>query len=155
MTRWWIRADASGQIGLGHVMRCVAIAEEVVSHGLEVCFVLADPSHVVVGILARRGFATVVVPDAHDSGWSEVLRAGDVVVFDGYHLTAADWAVARAAGSTVIVVDDSGITEADVDLIVNPDPLPDSPALDAPRLLAGPRYALVRREFRARRRRRG
>ena len=43
MRRWWIRADASARVGLGHLMRCVAIAEEVVSRGADVRFVVAEP----------------------------------------------------------------------------------------------------------------
>ena len=77
------------------------------------------------------------------------------MVFDGYHLTAADWSVARARGATVVVIDDTGITDGDVDVIVNPDGLADAPAATAARILAGPRYALVRREFLGHRRARG
>jgi spore coat polysaccharide biosynthesis predicted glycosyltransferase SpsG len=155
MAPWWIRADASAPVGLGHVMRCVAIAEEVASRGIEVRFVVAAPHDVAVGILARRGFASMTIPEPHDAGWLHALGAGDVVVFDGYHFSTADWSAAQALGATVVVIDDTGITDGDVDVIVNPDGLAAEPPRSTVRVLAGPRYALVRREFVARRHERG
>lgn len=38
----WIRADGNEQIGTGHVMRCLAIAEALEAAGVPVCFVMAD-----------------------------------------------------------------------------------------------------------------
>ena len=37
----YVRADGNGKIGMGHIMRCIAISREVVEMGEEVTFILA------------------------------------------------------------------------------------------------------------------
>ena len=48
-----IRADANREIGLGHVMRCLSIADALRAAGQQVCFILADNN--AEELLERRG----------------------------------------------------------------------------------------------------
>ena len=130
MTRLWVRADASADAGLGHVMRSLSVAQAARRRGLDVTFVVA-PDPVGSTLPGRFGF-DVREPD----GWAAAIEPGDAVLFDGYHFGAGDFAAARARGARVGAVDDFGSGEFDVDVVVNPNP----------------DDALVREEFRARRR---
>lgn len=38
----WIRADANSEIGSGHLMRCLSVADRIREAGSEVCFLIAD-----------------------------------------------------------------------------------------------------------------
>jgi len=56
------RADASLQIGSGHVMRCLTLAESLRQEGVEVMFACrSHPGHL-VGILLEKGFKVYQLP---------------------------------------------------------------------------------------------
>lgn len=155
MSRLWIRTDASATIGLGHFMRMMALAEAAVAAGISPRYVMAqDP---VVRRLPRIDeLAMTLLPAPEDRGWLTQVEAQDLVVFDGYHFVAEDFAAARGTGARVAALDDFGRGTFDVDVLLNPAPGP-APEYDVDRqttLLMGPQYALVREEFRTVRRRR-
>ena len=37
----YVRADGNGEIGMGHIMRCISIAKEIVSKGKEITFLIS------------------------------------------------------------------------------------------------------------------
>lgn len=140
----WIRADASPSTGFGHVMRSLALAEAADERGIAIRIVSAAAPGLDAE-LGRRGLERVP-PD----GWPDAVSAGDLVVFDGYAFGPRDERRARDAGATVAAVADHGRGAHDVEILVDPNPR-EAHAYDLPaeaRVLFGPRYALVRREFR-------
>ena len=61
------RADASLQIGTGHVMRCLTLAEVLREHGANCCFICRDhPGHL-INEIEQRGFEVEVLP--YDGNW--------------------------------------------------------------------------------------
>ena len=58
------RADASLQIGSGHVMRCLTLAEVLRARGDECCFICREhPGHL-LEVIRQRGFAVTALPAA-------------------------------------------------------------------------------------------
>jgi UDP-2,4-diacetamido-2,4,6-trideoxy-beta-L-altropyranose hydrolase len=56
------RTDASVQIGTGHVMRCLALADELARQGHESCFVCrVHPGHL-GGLIASKGYNLTLLP---------------------------------------------------------------------------------------------
>lgn len=148
-----IRADASAEIGFGHVMRCVALAEVADDRDIPVTFTGEHADGADAAIRAR-GFE--LSPELEQS-WPAGLRQGDVVVFDGYRFGPDDYEAVRAGGARVAAMDDSGNGDFPVDVLVNQN-LPAAPqynTLGTTQMLVGPRYALVRREFKEHRLQRG
>ena len=154
MIRLWIRVDASHRIGLGHLMRSMAIAESGRLRGLEVNYVVGGDADLVVPLLSRRGLPYRPA-GAGTLEWIESVTAEDVVLFDGYHFDPDDYALVGGRGALTVAVDDRGRGRLPVDVVVDPDHDSKDVSYEiSPRtsLLTGSTYALVRREFLGRRR---
>lgn len=147
-----LRSDAGGTYGVGHVMRQLALADELRARGVPVLFwgTLGETPWLEV-MLAVRGLRmepistdpTVLTSAAREAG----ARA---VVLDGYHLDPGTGATLRAAGLPVMaMVDYTFGTEQDADLYVDQN-LGARPTL--PGSLAGIEYALFRDDVLALRR---
>jgi UDP-2,4-diacetamido-2,4,6-trideoxy-beta-L-altropyranose hydrolase len=157
-----LRADASTELGSGHVMRLVALADAHQRRGGRSVFALNRAAEPLVGLLAARGHGVATI--AADSGTGDdadaVLslartHAAAAVVIDGdFAGPAYEADLALRGGAKVIAVDDGAGRTTAAHILVNPNA---GAELDgyhgdpASRILCGPRYALLRREFLAQR----
>jgi spore coat polysaccharide biosynthesis predicted glycosyltransferase SpsG len=138
--------DASASVGLGHAMRCVAIAEAAIALGHDPWFALPVDSVALPIVLGRR--LAIEPPVASDGGHATSMDA-DVIVFDGYSFTNSDFSRARSAGSRVAAIVDDPVGRIDVDVVICPDGV-DGASFELPNgcvLLAGVEFAPIRREF--------
>lgn len=154
-----IRADASAQIGTGHVMRCLALAQAWQDAGGQTCFVLANPAPSLESRLQAEGMVIrhLVGIDA------ELLRMlrqrqlsptkkSQLIVIDGYHFGAGYQQQLKTAGFRLLFIDDYGHADhyyADIVLNQNIYAQADLYPSREPytRLLLGIEYVLLRREF--------
>lgn len=152
------RADASVQIGSGHVMRCLTLADILRTRGAETRFLCRQmPGHLGELILAR-GHALAWLPDTGSDAEcsAAALAAGaphDWLVVDHYGL-AADWErTQRVVAKKILVIDDLADRTHDCDLLLDQN-LQEAGRYDVLlaadcRQLIGPRYALLRPQFAA------
>lgn len=171
------RADASLDIGHGHVMRCLTLAHALREHGascLFICRVL--PGHLIDRI-RQEGFDVIELPAPEDfaagkgyAGWLGAAPTEDAVqtlaalpdcvdwlVVDHYALDAQWEGHLRATCKRLLVIDDLADRAHDCDLLLdqNPGRSRADYAAWVPSdctVLAGPAHALLRSEFAARRR---
>jgi UDP-2,4-diacetamido-2,4,6-trideoxy-beta-L-altropyranose hydrolase len=155
-----LRTDGGPEIGGGHVMRCLALAQAWREEGGRALFVAATISPALEARLAQEGFTCQEV--AAPRGGAEDLAAtiataraegAGAVVVDGYCFPPAYRQGLRDAGFKVAAIDDNDEIGACVDDLVINQSCHASEALyreRAPhtRLLLGTDYALLRREFR-------
>jgi UDP-2,4-diacetamido-2,4,6-trideoxy-beta-L-altropyranose hydrolase len=153
-----IRADASSQIGTGHVMRCLALAQAWQDAGGQVVFALATKSLLLEARLQAEGIEVTylsVLPGGIDDAIQTMdlaqERSADWVVLDGYHF-GAHYQRIVTDGPCLLVLDDYGHAEhyyADMvlnqNLYANENFYPHREPHT--RLLLGTHYALLRREF--------
>jgi UDP-2,4-diacetamido-2,4,6-trideoxy-beta-L-altropyranose hydrolase len=161
-----IRADGSEQIGTGHVMRCLALAEAWRDRGGTVVFALASASEALEKRLKSEGMETAVLSvaaggkgDARKTAALARKRDASWVVVDGYAFDDRYLESVRGAGLQLAVVDDNGILDRyAAEMVINANLHADEHLYRRRNrnacLLLGSRYALIRREFRERRVRR-
>lgn len=169
------RADASLDIGTGHVMRCLTLARALAARGHLCSFVCRDlPGHMAERV-ATEFPVTLLPPPAPDSlpdptpahaRWAGVSAAqdaaetravitdADVLVVDHYAFDARWQRAARPEGARLVVLDDLADRPHACDLLVDPNlgRIPgdyDALVPEAAERLTGTRYALLRPEFAA------
>lgn len=157
----FIRADADSRLGIGHIMRCLALAQAWRHQHGAVTFIGRLESAPLQARLAREGFGLLSVADctARDKE-TEVIPAllplpeeagGAWYVVDGYHFDLVHHRDLRKAGFNVLVIDDNAhLPTYEADIILNQN-------LHAEKLryhcnpdavlLLGTKYALLRQEF--------
>ncbi|MFG1707175.1 PseG/SpsG family protein [Nonomuraea sp. M3C6] len=148
------RCDAGAASGAGHLVRCVALAEELRARGVEVVF-LGDVSgsEWARAQLRERGFPLVAAPPApvRLAALARELRL-DAVVLDSYHLPQDTGAVLRDAGFPVLAIVDGDPLGQEADLYLDQNLGAEHRDLPLSRRLAGARYVLLRDSVRRRRR---
>jgi UDP-2,4-diacetamido-2,4,6-trideoxy-beta-L-altropyranose hydrolase len=154
-----IRTDASVQIGPGHLMRCLALAQAWQNAGGRVIFLMATEVSALESRLHSEGMEVVHLPvqpgsteDAIQTSDYAHRVGADWVVVDGYHFGTDYQRTIKRSGLSLLFIDDSGHAgyyfadlvlnqnvHAHEDLYQNKEPYT--------RMLLGTRYVLLRREF--------
>jgi UDP-2,4-diacetamido-2,4,6-trideoxy-beta-L-altropyranose hydrolase len=155
-----LRADASAQIGTGHVMRCLALAQAWQARGGTAHFVCSAALPVALSERLRNEGATLATlaatPGSADDTTGVTALAHDLaaqwVAVDGYHFDAAYQRRIAGAGLKTIFLDDHGhAAHYSADLVLNQNAYAEAKTYTQrdlhTRLLLGSRYALLRSEF--------
>lgn len=156
-----IRTDASVVMGTGHVMRCLALAQAWQDAGGRAIFATCETPPAIRARLAAEGCAELSITGSagtsfdasRTSALAREYGAGWIVV-DGYQFNADYQHTLGAAGFKVLFVDDFGhASHYSADLVLNQNVSAKAEAYSSrepkTRLLLGPRYCLLRREFSA------
>jgi UDP-2,4-diacetamido-2,4,6-trideoxy-beta-L-altropyranose hydrolase len=153
-----LRCDANLSIGTGHVMRCLALAQAWQDAGGRAVFTMADSTSSVAERVRNEAFDVVkAVVQAESDDAEEIADlaykiGASWVVVDGYEFGAEYQARLKSRGLKVLFIDDNGHAKHySADLVLNQN-VHASEALysnreTTTRLLLGPRFAMLRREF--------
>ncbi len=153
-----IRADAGTRIGIGHLMRCLALAQAWKDIGGQVIFITACQSEELLQRLREEGFDIHLLgrPYSDPSDWDrtkEVLAShpNAWVVLDGYHFDETYQQRLKEAGHRLLVIDDMAhLKHYYADIVLNQNLHAEQLHYSCEpytRLLLGTHYALLRREF--------
>jgi UDP-2,4-diacetamido-2,4,6-trideoxy-beta-L-altropyranose hydrolase len=153
-----IRADASAEIGLGHVMRCAALAQAWQSAGGRSIFALASGAQELESRFRSWGSEVALVhakPGSADDA-AQTLQicqghSADWLVLDGYDFSES-YRTGLQGGVRLLFVDDhGGCPTPTCDIVLNANPQASAAMYEGQggrtRLLLGSRYALLRQEF--------
>ncbi|MCS6278607.1 MAG: UDP-2,4-diacetamido-2,4,6-trideoxy-beta-L-altropyranose hydrolase [Opitutus sp.] len=156
-----MRADASVEIGTGHLMRCLALAQAWQDAGGRAFVLSAELPDGLADRLGREQvqLRRVVVPVGSDADAAATVQTArdlqaEWVVVDGYRFAPGFLHILRDSGLRVMIIDDMAhLDRYPVDLLLNQN-LGSSRALYTGKIgaevpvLLGPRFGLLRREFR-------
>ncbi len=142
------RVDASRAIGIGHVARCMTLAERLRQAGALVEFACLELPGNIIPDIRRAGF------DVRTADGPIGARF-DWLVVDHYGLDAGYESAMRACVRRILVIDDLANRPHDCDLLLDQNLYADMQSRylrhvpPHARVLAGPRFALLRPEFSA------
>lgn len=156
----FIRADGNATVGLGHVMRCLSIADEASKLGMRVSFITAD--NCATELIWQRGYTSYQLnTDYRDMEselpiLSQILEKQanadtDICMVDSYRMTAPYLEAIRKF-ARVAVLDDLFLMDYPVDCVINYNLYGDllQEKLSAKhdrKLLTGVLYAPLREQF--------
>ena len=170
------RTDATNQIGTGHFMRCLALAEGLKDHGANIRFVSRNLPQYLSELINQKGIELVQLPEidndialdelAH-SKWLGISQANDAIatinalsdkdwdwlIVDHYALDSRWENRLRKSVNKIMVIDDIADRDHDCDVLLDQNYYADMETRytnKVPRhckLLLGPKYALLRDEF--------
>ena len=148
------RADGNPQVGSGHIMRCLSLAVAFQDDGQAVVFVTADDCF--QAAIRKRGYECIVLHTEYDHMEDELPELLPVlqdirprcVLLDSYFVTP-DYMAAVKREAPLVYIDDLNAFDYPADLVVNYTLYGGKLAYPQnKRYLLGPKYALLRREFR-------
>lgn len=79
------RADASVQIGTGHVMRCLTLADELTARGAQCTFICRSFEGNLIEFIRSKGYLVHALPLGHDLGAALNMPSLDVSTSDTAH----------------------------------------------------------------------
>ena len=151
----FFRADGDLRLGLGHLIRSIALAD-MLGRRFACHFLIRAPLPFVERMLAERGFPLHELPAETDdmaeaamisSDW---LTGREIAVLDGYHFDTAYQERIRSGGSRLVCIDDVHAFPFVADAVINHAPgaaAQQYRVAPHPRLCLGLDYALLRRPF--------
>jgi UDP-2,4-diacetamido-2,4,6-trideoxy-beta-L-altropyranose hydrolase len=138
-----IRADASSQIGTGHVMRCLTLSDALREQGAECHFVCREHEGHLMDHISSRGYELHVLPKPSASAWFESdlthaswlgvdwqtdanqtrealgTEAVDWLIVDHYALDHRWESVLRSSCKRIMVIDDLADRQHNCDLLLD------------------------------------
>ena len=151
------RADGNKSIGVGHVMRCLSIADALKEIGVESIFVNADSN--VRDLITNRGFDNIVMGTDYKNLDAELvtllkadfLKEAEAIVVDSYFVSKEYLAKLNSVVKTIYI--DDYFTDCQVYGIINYNIYAEKSKYDGKgidqiqKYYLGPKYAPLRKDF--------
>lgn len=112
----YIRADGSQIIGLGHLVRCSALAY-MLKEDFEITFYCKEVPDTVIAELDDSGFSCCKIENEDE--FLSQLNGNTIAVLDGYAFDTGYQKQVKATGSKLVCIDDLHDKEFFADLIIN------------------------------------
>lgn len=168
------RTDSSSQIGIGHLARCLVLADEFERLGHHCTFICRDLSGHQGAMAAKHCHRLILLPppdgsadssgskaypdrDSEETRSALAMQKPDWLICDHYDIDARWEAALRGTAGRILVIDDLADRRHDCDALIDQNLFPDIQERYIDRvgsdtlLMLGPEYALLRSEFAARR----
>jgi UDP-2,4-diacetamido-2,4,6-trideoxy-beta-L-altropyranose hydrolase len=143
------RADGNGQIGLGHVMRCLALSQ-MLGPAYNRRFAISQPTSEVVNLIDAQEMAVIALETNEVAEFLTCIQPEDVVVLDGYSFPEAYQVVVRNRARKLVFIDDLVAGHQVADVVINHAggvEATDYQSESYTEFCLGPQYAMLRPEF--------
>lgn len=150
------RADGSEQIGMGHIMRCLALAEQLQKYSAKIYFYTRNNKQVIEKV-QEKGFQAVIIGNNLLSQEVKEVNVNikknkiNALITDSYDINEAYLDEIKKNVLVLVTVDDLNQMAFPSDLVINGNiyagDLEYRSKYGNTRFLLGPRYVLMRKEF--------
>ena len=156
-----IRTDASVNIGTGHIMRCLALADELRQKDMDISFICREESGNLIGYIKKKRHSVYSLPADIDMETDALLtkeildkqpEKSDWLIIDHYGIDISWEYPLKKHAEKIMVIDDLANREHDCDLLLdqnysnNEDRYNGLVPENCIQLL-GPEYAMLRPQF--------
>ena len=149
MNKLLFRADGNAQTGLGHVMRCLALAD-MLGDTYDRRFAIIQPDKAVIQRIEEKGLSVIILATNDVAELLTHTTRDDVVVLDGYEFDTAFQREIRQRASKLVFIDDLTNGQQVANVVINHTGGVAKNEYDAgvyTQFYLGPHYALLRPEF--------
>ena len=143
------RADGDSKMGLGHVVRSLALVDMLKSE-FSCSFAITCPTREVLAMLKNSCDHIIELADLDDATFLNCLKGNEIVIIDGYHFSSELGSKIRKRAFRLAAIEDECRDWESADMVINFGLA--TPALTATqngstRLLLGLKYLIVRSCF--------
>lgn len=149
-----IRCDGGRKIGLGHIMRCLALAD-MLRADFEISFAIQETSDEVKSLIKKEGFLLHLLPSTEDfredvKSLLKLIHQHAIIVLDGYNFRSEYQKTIKDFGCKLVCIDDLHAWHHYADIVINHAGGVTEEEYDCEvytQLFLGFQYALLRKEF--------
>lgn len=156
--KFLIRADASNEIGSGHVMRCVALGQQLIDRKHDVYFLTKTNNELILNKLEKEKFRVIKVKEKTNltndviyTVKNAIQNKIDWIILDGYQFTTDYQKKIKSNSFKFLCIDDLAEKHFVSDIVLNQnlnaDKIFNYSCEPYTKLLLGTKYILLRREF--------
>ncbi|HHY79216.1 MAG TPA: UDP-2,4-diacetamido-2,4,6-trideoxy-beta-L-altropyranose hydrolase [Thermoanaerobacter sp.] len=150
-----IRVDGGPKIGMGHITRCLALAEELANNDCNITFITRNDISSITKI-KEYGFDVNVIDiftiDEEINYITRIINQFDILITDSYEIDYNYLCAMKKTGVFLVSIDDLNEHDFPCDIVINgniyAEDLNYKDVTGKTRFLLGPKYVLMRKEFR-------
>jgi UDP-2,4-diacetamido-2,4,6-trideoxy-beta-L-altropyranose hydrolase len=154
-TKVYIRTDGNSQIGLGHVIRCTALAD-MLREDFSCIFLIQKPNDFLISEIRNAGADIIEIPVTNnyteEAGRiaEKFIQNKDIVILDGYKFETGYQKIIKNKGCKLVCIDDIHAYHFVADVVINHiigKSKENYSCEPYTKLYLGTDYALLRKEF--------